>query len=93
VAAVLSPGIAEPSPPWRHALFAVINAGCALGFQKPFPGFTWAFAALVVQQIYSHGTQVIGNGRLDWASAAVFVGLPAAGLLLKRNASSAIIRS
>lgn len=79
-AAIVHPGIAEPSPPWRHGLFVLINGLVAVGFFLRPVAFAWLLSVLTVQQLYSHGTygwQVLTTeGRLDWASVLVLVAMP-----------------
>ncbi len=76
------PGIAEPSPAWRHALFAGVNAAFAAGFARPPRWFPVAVALLGAQQIASHGAYALGvwraEGRLDWASVVVLLAVPLA---------------
>lgn len=89
VAALVEPSIAEPSPPWRHALFAAINFAFAVGMVKRPRGFAFAFAALALQQLYSHGTYGIDvwrrEARVDWASVVVIVAMPIVVVLLARD--------
>jgi hypothetical protein len=79
-AALLRPDLAEPSPPWRHALFVAINAAAAAGVLWRPPGFVIAFALFTAQQLYSHGAYAIDvwrdERRLDWASVIVLVAMP-----------------
>ena len=79
LAAVVAPSIAEPSPPWRHALFAAINAAAAAGMLKRPRAFVFAFAALTAQQLYSHGTYGVDvwrrEARIDWASVVVVIAM------------------
>lgn len=78
--ALIAPRLAEPSPPWRHSLFIVINAALALGFVHRPPWFPLVLGAVTVQQLYSHGTYgwrvLTEQHRVDWASVFVLVALP-----------------
>lgn len=79
-AALVRPAIAEPSPPWRHALFVGVNAAMAALFLRRPPWFVWLFAALVAQQVASHGHALVtiwtAEARIDWASVIVLATLP-----------------
>ncbi len=90
LAALAAPSIAEPSPPWRHALFAAINFAFAVGMVKRPRGFAFAFAALTLEQLYSHGTYGVDvwrrEARVDWASVVVVVAMPIVVVLLARDA-------
>lgn len=49
--------------PLRHALFLAINAVCVWGFcvrERP-RWFAWAFVALTLQQLWSHGSDVVAR--------------------------------
>lgn len=63
------------SPLWRHVLFIAIDVGCAIGFLKRPPWFTWLFGALAVQQCASHGSALLrtwSNGhRISWLDGLV----------------------
>jgi hypothetical protein len=91
-AALAWPELAESSPPWRHALFVAINGAMAAGMLLRPRAFTAIFAALVVQQIVSHGSRALSvwrtEGRVDWPSAIVLVAVPIALALLVRAALS-----
>jgi hypothetical protein len=86
VAALVAPSIAEPSPPWRHLLFAATNVAVAVGMVRRPRLFVVAFALLTVQQVVSHGayawTLWASEGRVDWASAVVLASMPAVLALL-----------
>jgi hypothetical protein len=90
LAALIDPTLGEPSPPWRHLLFAAINVAAAVGMARRPRGFVFAFAALLAQQVYSHGTVLISTWRsehrVDWASVVVLVAMPAVFALLVRDA-------
>ncbi len=74
--ALVTPDIGEPSPPWRHLLFAATNGAVAIGMIRRPRLFVVAFGMLTVQQLASHGAYVWNQGRLDWASGVVLVGMP-----------------
>ncbi len=97
VVALAVPAIAEPSPPWRHALFAAINFAFALGMVKRPRGFVFAFAALTAQQLYSHVAQGLDvwrrEARVDWASALVVIAMPIVLMLLVRDSRASARRS
>ena len=80
-AALVAPSIAEPSPPWRHALFVVTNAVVAVGMVRRPRGFVVAFALLSAQQLLSHGMYAFAlfhaERRVDWASVVVLLAMPA----------------
>lgn len=80
-AALLHPGLGEPSPAWRHVLFIGVNVAAAYGFARGFRGFRVLFTILFVQQMLSHGgdawIRLSREGRVDWASAVVLAGFPA----------------
>jgi len=83
--ALIAPDIAEPSPPWRHALFIGINLALAAGFFRRPRFFLWVFLVVTAQQLVSHGMQgwrVWQEGRIDWASVVVCVALPPLAALL-----------
>ena len=90
VAALVRPALGDPSPPWRHALFVLINVAVALGMHRRPHGFAVGFALLTAQQLWSHGAtaaQVFRDeGRLDWASVVVVAGMPAVLALLLADA-------
>jgi hypothetical protein len=84
--ALVTPDIAEPSPPWRHLLFAATNGAVAVGMLRRPRLFVLAFALLTVQQVASHGMYAWSmwahEGRVDWASAVVLVSMPSVLALL-----------
>jgi hypothetical protein len=85
-AAVARPEFAPPSPPWRHALFAAINTVVAVAMVVRPRGFVFAFAALTVQQLVSHGSTAWSawaeERRVDVVSLLVVVAMPAVLLAL-----------
>jgi hypothetical protein len=84
------PDLAEPSPPWRHAVFAAVNLSAAAGALFRPRGFVLAFALLTAQQLYSHGTYAADvwrdERRIDWASVVVLAGMPVALALFVADA-------
>jgi hypothetical protein len=68
------------APPWRHALFIVVDTGlCGLMILKP----RWLYlpALLVaIQGVFSHGTHAwnlwFAQRRVDWLSVAVLLYMP-----------------
>jgi hypothetical protein len=86
VAAILSPALAPTSPAWRHGLFVAVNLALAAGFARRPRWLVFPFAALVLQQVVSHGGDLVeawrAEGRVDWPSAIVLVAMPALLALL-----------
>jgi hypothetical protein len=84
--ALVVPSLMEPSPAWRHALFVVINGAVATLLVRRPPWFAVLFAALCLQQLYSHATSGwdvwARQHRLDWASLLVVIALPPIAALL-----------
>lgn len=74
------------APKWRHLLFVLVNVFCVYGFIQRPGYFLIIFAALLVQQFYSHGTGLIKTwtetGQIHWISVCVLVLLPIAMLCL-----------
>jgi hypothetical protein len=74
------------SPVWRHILFIFINLICIYGLLKRPGWFVWFFFLLLLQQLYSHGGDIIGHWkheqRIDWISMAVVSLMSVAFLLL-----------
>jgi hypothetical protein len=68
------------SPFWRNLLFVVINSFVAWGLLKRPSYFIYLFILLMIQQIYSHGSDLINlwndHHKLDWLSLLVIVILP-----------------
>lgn len=94
VAAMVWPSLAPGASPSRHAAFVVINFACALGFSRATlrrsRAFVIAFALLVVQQLWSHGNDLIASardGRIDATSIGVVIAMPLALWLLVRDGS------
>jgi hypothetical protein len=89
-AALVKPAIAEPVPPWWHALFIVVNLVLAVGIVKRPRGFLLAFAVYTLQQLIEHGPRLIvvwrDDHRIDWGSVVAVVFVPFVLLLLVREA-------
>ena len=89
-AAIVVPSIAEPSPAWRHGLFAVINGAVGLLLLRRPPWFAAAFAVLAIQQLWSHGAYGWAvwrdHHRVDWASVLVLAAVPVIAGLLANDA-------
>lgn len=88
--------VGDSSPSWRHALFAAINLGAAWGcWQKP-RWFIWPFGLLLVQQLYSHGTDFVQAWpHIDSRSLVVLVWMPLVAIALwrQRRAGQSSIQS
>jgi hypothetical protein len=48
-------GNLNEDPPWRHALFVILDLGFAYGLLVRPPYFSWLFLAFLIQQYYTHG--------------------------------------
>ena len=68
------------SPIWRNLLFVGINLFGAYGVLKRPAYFLYFFAALLLQQFYSHGSDLIDmwdlQHKIDWISLSVLVVMP-----------------
>src|SRR4051794_1570431 len=89
-----APGAAADGSAGRHLVFVAINALVAVGLLRRPPFFTWAFMALAIQQLMSHGGDVVRTWtkerRVDWISVAVLVVvLVTAALLLHDRRAAA----
>ncbi len=64
----------------RNILFVIINFICVYGMLKRPAWFIYCFPALLVQQLYSHGSGLINSwnekGKMDWLSLIVVLILP-----------------
>lgn len=96
VFAMVWPTIDPGSGAVRHAVFALIDY--ALGFAlwwRP-RGLFWVFAALGIEQLYSHGRALLlawqTQHRINWASALVIIGLPLVCCLLYAKPTSSKVR-
>jgi hypothetical protein len=80
-AGLLRPAWTEPAPPWRHALFILINATAAAGLWRYRRAFFAGYCLLALQQLYGHSVYGWGvwraESRVDWASVAVVLFMPA----------------
>lgn len=74
------------APQWRHILFVVINLFSIYGFLKRPRFFVFFFCALLVQQYYSHGSQLINvwleKKEIHWISLFDLLLLPVVTLAL-----------
>jgi hypothetical protein len=90
LAAVVAPGLEIPGSRSRHLLFVVIDLGATAALWRRPRGVVVAFAALTVQQLYSHGGRVLRwwhfEHRIDWLSLAVLAVLVATLVLLLSDA-------
>ena len=68
------------SPLWRNILFIVINLLVAYGLLKRPSYFLYVFVLLMIQQFYSHGSDLVNlwniQHKIDWMSLLVIVILP-----------------
>ena len=87
---VFVPEAGPASPPWRHALFVIINlvvAACLLSRPRVFVG---AFAILTLQQMYGHGSMALDawqtQRQVDWMSLGIVVLMPVIFVLLVLDA-------
>lgn len=91
----------EPGyPAWRHVVFIGINLSLASLFQTRPRWFAWAYGALTVQVLASHGWGAIRMWRadryIDWISVTVAIGAPLLLLALildRRSADMSANRS
>ena len=60
--ALFFPHLSEPMPWWEHALFVAINLTFGLLFVLRVKWLAWPFLALTLQQLWSHGGDII-RGR------------------------------
>lgn len=76
----------DASPPLRHLLFASINAALSVGLWYRPRWLVWPLAALVAQQLWSHGHDLVAACReqhtIDWMSVGVLLAMPTLLLLL-----------
>lgn len=89
LAGLVRPDWTEPAPPWRHALFAVVNLVAAAGLVRWRRAWLYGYAVLAAQQVYTHGRYGLlvwrVEGRIDWASAGVLVFMPVLLVVLARR--------
>lgn len=76
-------------PPWRHAIFVVVNIYCIYGLLKRPFHFVYFLAILGVHQYYVHGSMIINQWEkshtIHWLSVGVLVFFPIAVALLSRD--------
>jgi hypothetical protein len=89
VAALFEPSVLEPSPPWRHGLFVAINLIFAAGMLMRPAWLIFLLLPLTAQQLFSHGIDGWRvwheQGRVDWASVVVLLGMPALTALVAHD--------
>ena len=84
------PQMGSFSPPWRHALFIGVNLCFALAMLRPPRWLVLPAAALVAQQGYGHGRDLVhaaAVGQLDVQSAVTLLTLPFVAWVAVRAAS------
>jgi hypothetical protein len=73
-------------PAWRHVVFVAIDAAAAWLFLRRPAWFVWAFGALTLQVLYSHGGSAWSSwqrdGHVRWIDAAALIAIPVALVLL-----------
>ena len=77
--AIFVPTVSEPSPPWRHGVFVLVNLFFAWAFLTRARWLPLPFGALCIQQAWSHGSAFLAAravGHTDLQSLAVLVTLP-----------------
>lgn len=75
----------DTTPAWRHALFIGINIICIYGLLKRPVWFTWFWALLTIQQLYSHGShfvRLLSEGEFVWIDFGVLILMPVIFILL-----------
>lgn len=60
--ALIWPHLSEPMPPLTHATFVVVNVFFAVAFVRRVKWVQWPFLLLTVQQVWSHGGDIV-RGR------------------------------
>ena len=82
--------LADPRLAAFHAAFVVIDPVTAYLLVRRPDWFTYAFAALTVQQIYSHGMEALiawrANAAVDYVSLFIVVFMPALFVLIVYDA-------
>jgi hypothetical protein len=77
---IFFPKPSDPTPDWRHALFAVIDAAVAVGLIRRPPWFVWVFLPLTIHQLGSHGSAAwllwSEHRGIDMISIGVIVIMP-----------------
>jgi hypothetical protein len=90
VAAAMRSEIDPEAPAWRHLLFVGINLTCVIGLLVRPLVFIPAFAALTVQQVWTHGGHAwrmhVEQGAVDLPSLAVLAVMPTTLMLLISDA-------
>jgi hypothetical protein len=74
------------SPFWRNLVFVVINTFTGFCLLKRYRWFIFFFFLLMIQQIYSHGSDLISlwhaQHKIDWISLLVLLVMPAIFIFL-----------
>ena len=82
--------LADPNLAAFHAAFVVIDPVTAYLLLRRPDWFTYAFAVLTAQQIYSHGTEALiawrANAVVDYVSLFIVVFMPALFVLIVYDA-------
>jgi hypothetical protein len=76
---------------WRHSFFIGINIICIYGLLQRPVWFTWFWALLTVQQLYSHGShfvRLLSENKFAWLDFGVLVLMPVIFILLLINRKS-----
>jgi hypothetical protein len=76
---------------WRHSLFIGINIICMYGLLQRPVWFTWFWALLTVQQLYSHGShfvRLLSENKFILIDFGVLVLMPVIFILLLINKKS-----
>ena len=74
-------------PPWLHATFVLVNLFFAVAFVLKASWVQWPFLVLTLQQLWSHGGELLSAlrevpPRLDGQSLFALLGLCVVWLLL-----------
>jgi hypothetical protein len=73
-------------PLWRNGLFVIINLFCFYGLLKRPGYFVYLFGILLLQQVYSHGGDLLNlwstHKQVDWLSLGVIIYMPLVFVLL-----------
>jgi tellurite resistance protein TehA-like permease len=90
--AIVEPSLIPGGAFWRHGIFAVVDLACAPLLLKRPRWFVFAFAALTLETILSHGGHALRawqqQKHVDWFSSAVVVAVCLAMSLLTWDATS-----
>ena len=81
VSTLFDPSLGEASPPWRHALFVVLNGTFAALFAWRPRWLVWAYLPLAAQQTWSHGAELVASPA-PWHEAQSLLALVSIPLFL-----------